>query len=241
MLEAAIKYSDSLVPARFVNRLNRFMISCKLVRDGEEVEAHLPDSGRLKELLISGKELYLLPNANPNRKTKFSAVCVERPDGLGWVSINSQIPNKLAQLAFTHYLLPSFRSWDYERAEFTKGHSRWDHLLKTKDEKMIVEVKGVTLADENQKGFFPDAVTSRGTKHVLELIEINKEPKWRSALLFVAQREDLTEIRPASHIDPKFAKALKEASIAGVKIIACRSEVTLKGIRLLDEIPVCID
>ncbi|WP_280768762.1 DNA/RNA nuclease SfsA [Salipaludibacillus daqingensis] len=240
MTKVKINYSSLMVPSYFVERINRFMIKCKLKESGEKVEAHLPDSGRLKELLIEGQEVYLLPNDNPKRKTRFSAVCVQSADSRGWVSINSQVPNRIAQLAFSSNILLSYKGWEYVRAEYTKGHSRWDHLLKRDEEQMVVEVKGVTLVNDKKIGFFPDAVTSRGTKHVLELIEINKEKNWKASLLFVAQREDIEEIRPATDIDPVFSEALKSAAKSGVKIVGCRCKVSLDGIQLLDEIPIHI-
>jgi sugar fermentation stimulation protein A len=222
----------------FIDRPNRFLIRCKLLESGDTVEAHLPDSGRLKELLIKGVELYVLPNSDPARKTKFSAVCVKDLAGDNWVSINATLPNKVAGLAFEQQQLSDFSKWKYLRSEYTKGSSRWDHLLQKDDEYMVVEVKGVTLVNRKGTGFFPDAVTARGTKHVLELAEISKEPGWQSAILFVAQRSDIKKLQPAAEIDPDFANALLIAEQAGVTMSACRCHVAPNGVRLLDHVPV---
>ncbi|MCE7793608.1 DNA/RNA nuclease SfsA [Salipaludibacillus sp. CUR1] len=239
---ASFDFSPSMTLSYFAERPNRFIIKCILASKGTEIEAHLPDSGRLTELLKPGAEIYLLPNNNPERKTAYSAVCVKRPDGKGWVSLNSTVPNRLSGLALKNNLLPSFEKWNYVRSEFTKGKSRWDHLLETDSgEKMVVEVKGVTLTDNNQTGYFPDAVTARGTKHVLELIDINEEKGWHAALLFVAQRSDIKELKPADWIDPAFSRAMRKADSAGVLTAACRCDVSPRGMRLTDEIPVVLD
>ncbi|UTR14137.1 DNA/RNA nuclease SfsA [Salipaludibacillus sp. LMS25] len=233
-----IPYSSSIIKAVFIERPNRFLIRCQLVEKGDVIEAHLPDSDRLKELLIQGRELYLLPNSNPARKTKFSAVCVKDFTSGNWVSINATLPNKVAGLAFEQHQLSEFSSWTHLRGEYSKGNSRWDHLLEKDGEYMVVEVKGVTLVNREGTGFFPDAVTSRGTKHVRELSQIAKEPGWHAAILFVAQRSDIKELQPAAEIDPDFANALLIAKRAGVTLSACRCHVTPDGMRLLDQIPV---
>lgn len=233
-------FPKDLLESKFIERPNRFIIRCVLTETGEIVEAHLADSGRLKELLIPGKQILLHRNNNPNRKTKYSAVIVEREDGLGWVSLNAQLPNKLAKFAVEAKLFKELQSWEYVRSEYKKGHSRWDMLLQKSDDEamqMVIEVKGATLV-ENGVGMFPDAVTSRGTKHVKELGEIVKESGWEAALLFVSQREDIHMVRPAYHIDPKFAKAMTEAKTAGVKLLGCRCKVSPSGIELLDAIDV---
>lgn len=239
MSEASVEYSPWMVRGRFIDRPNRFLIRCELEESGRVAEAHLPDSGKLKELLLPGRLIYLLPNNDPKRKTNYSAVCVERPDRKGWVSINSVIPNKIAGLAFKHRLLPEYKHWDYVRAEYSKGHSRWDHLLSGQSgEKMVVEVKGVTLVEEDGSAYFPDAVTTRGTKHVLHLADIAEEEGWQASLLFVGQRSDISAVTAADWIDPAFSNALNYAEKCGVQINACRCEVTPEGISLLDSVPV---
>ncbi|WP_078577408.1 DNA/RNA nuclease SfsA [Salipaludibacillus agaradhaerens] len=238
MSSVFIPYSSSIIRAIFIDRPNRFLIRCQILESGDIIEAYLPDSGRLKELLIQGAELYLLPNSDPRRKTKFSAVCVKDSTSDNWVSINATLPNKLTGLALEQQQLSDFTNWRYLRSEYTKGRSRWDHLLQKDDEYMVVEVKGVTLVNRNGTGFFPDAVTARGTKHVLELAEISKELGWRAAILFVSQRSDIKELQPAAEIDPDFTNALLIAEQAGVVLSACRCHVTPNGVRLLDHVPV---
>lgn len=230
----------TLVYSQFIDRPNRFIIRCKLENTNEIVEAHLADSGRLKELLQPNKKVILRSVNDPKRKTKFSAVAVEQEKNTGWVSINSSLPNELAKRAVKNNLFPQLKNWQYLRSEYPKGNSRWDMLLQKDEKHMVVEVKGVSLASEAGIGYFPDAVTKRGTKHLKELSQIMDEETWRSALIFVAQREDVHEVMPATHIDPAFAEALKEAKEAGVLILGLRCRVTPKGITILDQIKVTI-
>ncbi|MDG5786291.1 DNA/RNA nuclease SfsA [Evansella sp. AB-P1] len=235
-----IPFPSGLLPGIFLERPNRFIIICQL-QSGEIVTAHLADSGRLKELLLPGKKVYLKNVNDPNRKTNYSAVIVEREDGNGWVSINTMLPNKLAELAIKERFFPSLEEWEYVRSEFKKGGSRWDLLLEHKSgKKMVVEVKGASLL-MNGSGFFPDAVTERGAKHVRELGQIAKEDGWASTLMFVAQREDIVNLYPAKHIDPNFAEAMKEAKQNGVNMIGCRCAVSVNGIEIIDTIPVGVE
>ncbi|MBM7097525.1 DNA/RNA nuclease SfsA [Bacillus sp. H-16] len=213
-----------LIKSTFVERPNRFILKCRL-EDGEEVTVHLPDPGRLKELLIPGCDVMLRYVDDPKRKTNWSAVLVSRGDG-GWVGVNAQLPNALAKGAVEKDLIKEFAGWTYVRAEYKKGGSRWDLLMEHPDgRKMVVEVKGVSLVDAKGAGAFPDAVTARGAKHVRELGDIAREEGWEAALFFVAQRDDIHSISPARHIDPAFADAMEEASRAGVKIIGRKCKV----------------
>ncbi|WP_078597453.1 DNA/RNA nuclease SfsA [Evansella clarkii] len=231
-------FPENLIRAKFIERPNRFIVKCHIEESNELAEAHLPDPGRLLELLVPDTVIYLSKSDDPKRKTKYSAVIIEREDGAGFVSVNTIMPNKLAELAVKNRVLDSLKDWNYIRSEFTKGKSRWDMLLSSNDgRQMAVEVKGVSLAEEG-KGLFPDAVTKRGAKHVRELAEITLEDNWESALIFVTQRSDIASVSPAEHIDPEFAAALSEADKAGVHLLGLRSEVTLRGMEIVEEIPV---
>ncbi len=169
---------------------------------------------------------------------KWSAVLCTTPDGKYLVSLESTQANRLVGEALAKKAIQKLAEWDLVRSEYTYWGSRWDFLLRNGEgQEMVLEVKSVTLA-ENGQGFFPDAVTARGARHVHELGEITAEGKVTGALLFVAQREDIQSVAPAEHIDPKFAHALWEAKEKGVKIYAHQCEVSLEGISLGREIPV---
>ena len=228
----------NIVFARFLERPNRFIIRCKLEHSEDTVEAHLADSGRLKELLLPNKRLMLRSVDDPKRKTKFSSVAVEKENGPGWVSLNSNLPNELAKLAIENQFFSELSHWSYVRSEFTKGNSRWDLLLENATSQMLVEVKGVTLLSQDHVGLFPDAITVRGTKHVKELKQISRESGWEAAIIFVAQRDDIHEIKTAEHIDPHFSAALRDAKEAGVKLLAFNCSVTEKGISIQEKVKV---
>jgi sugar fermentation stimulation protein A len=128
----------------------------------------------------------------------------------------------------------------FQKSEYTFGHSRWDFLLELEDgTPYLLEVKSVTLAQYGE-GFFPDAPTTRGKKHVEELITIQLSNTHQTGILFVCQRPDVQTVKLADWIDPKFSQAMIEAKKAGVEIRAVRCKPTLDGIFLLDTIPVVI-
>lgn len=235
-----IPFQYPLQESVFIERPNRFLIRCQL-HDGygnpKIVEAHLPDSGRLKELLIKGRKVWLQPVDKPDRKTRWSAALVETPNELGLVSINSTLPNRLVEKAIKNKAIPELEDWQYVRREYTFKGSRWDFLLQKNERHLALEVKGVTLIEDNI-GYFPDAVTIRGARHVQELASIVKEDNWEAALLFIVQREDVQAIKPCEKIDPNFAHQLKQAKSAGVNLLGRKCHIMLDGVLLGEAVPV---
>lgn len=245
-----------LTKAYFVERPNRFLIHCRLaqseneagyedgaqaltpISSGQMVEAHLPDPGRMKELLVPGNDIWLKKADKPGRKTKWSAVLTQDPSTGAWVSIDSTLPNELIEKALAANCLEELNGWNLVRREATVGGSRFDYLLASPDgHQMALEVKSVTLV-KNKIGLFPDAVTARGARHVRELTDLAQQEGWEAGILFVGQRQDMERIRAAADIDPVFAQALKAAHQAGVNILARRCRVTLEGVCLDEQIPV---
>jgi sugar fermentation stimulation protein A len=211
-----------LSAARFIRRYNRFLLQVRLEVTGSLTDAHMADPGRLRELLLPGKRLWLKPAANPGRKTRWTAVLVESPSGEELVSLDTTLPNRLVGKALQAGVLEEFRGWVLEKTEATIGRSRLDFLLSQGERrKMALEVKSVTLVEDGI-ALFPDAVTTRGARHVRELAEIAGEPDWEAAILFVLQRSDGRMIRAARSIDPDFADALEEAKAAGVRVLGRR-------------------
>jgi sugar fermentation stimulation protein A len=201
------------------------------------VEAHLADPGRLKELLLPGRQVWLRPASNPDRKTRWTAVLVESPDGRELVSVDTTLPNRLVGEALRNRALEELADWELVRPEVTMGRSRFDFLLKHGDgRQMALEVKSVTLV-EDEVGLFPDAVTARGARHVKELAEIAARPGWEAGVLFVLQRSDAREVRAARSIDPAFAEALSEAKKAGVRILGRRCRVYSNRVELGSGVP----
>lgn len=227
-----------LVQARFLERANRFLLTVRLEDTGETVSVHMADPGRLKELLVPGRALWLRPASNPERKTRFTAVLVESPRGDELVSLDTTLPNRLVHRALREQALEELEGWTLERAEVTMGRSRLDFLLSRREDgaRMAVEVKSVSLVEE-EMALFPDAVTARGTRHVEELEAIAQRPGWQAAVLFVLQRSGAREIRAARSIDPDFADALEKAGARGVKILGRRCRVFLDRVELGPSVP----
>lgn len=217
-----------LTKASFLERPNRFIVRCRLERTGEVVEAHLADPGRLKELLVPGACLYLRQADNPKRKTKWSVILVEAVESSVLVSLQSTMANHLARQAIESGAISGLKGWFLERAEYTKGNSRWDFLLtNAKGNKLLLEVKSCTLVEDGV-AMFPDAVTARGKRHVEELTRLKVNGDFTCAVLFVVQRSDAEIFKPAGHIDPSFAEALKGAVKEGVEVFVynCRVDET---------------
>ena len=199
--------------ARFISRPNRFVAFVSL--NGESVRVHVKNTGRCRELLIPGAQVTLCPSENPQRKTGFDLIAVRKP-GLGWVNIDSQAPNAVA----AEWL--ETQGFDRITPEYRYGASRLDFCAERDGRKTLIEVKGCTLEREGI-GYFPDAPTERGVRHLRELKAAVGEghAAW---LLFVIQMEGVTEVRPNVETDPDFAAAWQEAAEAGVevKLLPCR-------------------
>ncbi len=247
-----------LVEARFLERPNRFLLRCRIPPDagpqssppqtgrswkagGPVVDVHMADPGRLEELLISGKRVWIRYAASPTRKTDWSAVLVETPDGQGLVSVDTTMPNRLILAALEARALDELADWSLERAEFPMGRSRIDFLLARDDRRLALEVKSVTLV-EDAVALFPDAVTARGARHVRELAEVagrvdDDGRTWEAAILFVLQRDDAHRIEAARSIDPEFADTLADAKAAGVRVLGRRCRVTLDRLALGPPVP----
>jgi sugar fermentation stimulation protein A len=232
-----------LVEARFLERPNRFVVHARL-GNGRRVVAHLADPGRLLELLVPGRRLWLRPARGPLRKTRWSAALVESPDSSGLVSVDTTLPNRLIARALEENVLEELQGWRLEKREHTIGPSRFDFLLQRRrggpgPRRMALEVKSVTLV-EGQVGLFPDAVTARGARHVRELTTLRRSGEWAAAVLFVLQRSDADRILPDAAIDPDFARAVAEARRAGVRFLGRRCLVDLKGLTLGPAVPVVV-
>ncbi len=215
-----------LTAARFVRRDNRFRVVAEA--DGQLVMAHLPNSGRLGELLTPGRELRLAPMPNRRRKTPFDLKLV-RYAGV-WVSVDARLPNHLFVEAFGARALPHLSGYTHLRSEVSLGHSRIDFLLNGPAGRCWVETKSVTLVEEGIARF-PDAPTERGCRHLTALgREVARGDQ--AAILFVVQRPDARAFGPHVKADPDFAQALRQALAAGVAVLAYRCHVSEHEISL---------
>ncbi|MDO4869747.1 MAG: DNA/RNA nuclease SfsA [Bacillota bacterium] len=207
-----MKY-DNITRATFLKRPNRFIAEVEI--DGHQETVHVKNTGRCKELLIPGCEVWLTAPGTPGRKTKYDLVAVRKSNGL-LINIDSQAPNKVVK--------EWLQTQGYDRIvpEYTYGESRIDFYMERQTaggdcRRFLMEVKGCTL-EVGGIGYFPDAPTERGVKHLRELIKARKEG-YDASLAFVIQMDGVKEVRPNIETHPQFGEALEEAKAAGVKIL----------------------
>lgn len=215
----------NIIHGNFVDRPNRFTVTFK--RDGKLENAHLRDPGRLKELLLPDVDLLLRPALNTaNRKTKFDVIGVLK-DEL-WVLINSGFHSDIANDLIDSQVIEEFKGYHVEKREYNYGKSRIDFLLTNNNgNKMLVEVKGCTLVEDGMAKF-PDAPTTRGKRHVEELIAAKREGL-EASVLFLIFCEDAKCFYPNLDMDPEFSNALKNANKKGVNIITYSFENIYKN------------
>jgi sugar fermentation stimulation protein A len=220
-----------LLEAEFIDRPNRFLTRVKY--HGEIVESHLPDPGRLKELLIPGVTLLIKKEGNPNRKTKFSTQAVYLGNQL--ISLNSWLPNQFVEFLLKRKFIDFLAEWDFIRREVPFGKHRFDFLLERDEKPLYVEVKSVTLVEDGIAKF-PDAVTERGKRHVEHLAEMTKDGI-DCMVLFVVQRSDAIFFQPQWKRDPKFAEALLKAHNDGLNIKVIQADIQKSKMVFCGELP----
>ena len=201
-----MKYRE-ITEGWFIDRPNRFIAHVDI--DGRVETVHVKNTGRCRELLRPGAAVCLEVSDNPKRKTRYDLVSVFK-ENLGWVNIDSQAPNKVVREWLEK------QDYDLIKPEYKYGDSRIDFYMEKDGRKYLMEVKGCTL-EINGVGYFPDAPTQRGVKHLRELISASREG-YECTAAFVIQMEGITEVRPNTETHPQFGKVLEEAEAAGVRI-----------------------
>lgn len=199
---------QNITPGIFIDRPNRFIAHVEVAGIVETV--HVKNTGRGTGVLIPGAEVYLNEPGTPGRKTRFDLVVVRKTNGM-LINIDSQAPNKAAA-EWLHA-----QNFDKIIPEYTYGNSRIDFYMERGSERFLMEVKGCTL-ELSGIGYFPDAPTKRGVKHLHELAEA-AQAGYHAALAFVIQMDGITEVRPNISIQPEFGEAMKSAKAAGVQIL----------------------
>lgn len=211
-----------IIEGRFIDRPNRFI--AHVLVNGVEETVHVKNTGRCRELLLPNAEVRLAVSDNPNRKTKYDLVAVYK-EKLGWVNIDSQAPNKVVQewLETQDYTLV--------KPEYVYGDSRIDFYMVKDQQEYLMEVKGCTLEIDGI-GYFPDAPTERGVKHLKELTKA-RTLGYECIIAFVIQMEGVSEVRPYISMQPEFGEALEEAKAAGVKVLFLQCEVGRDTLQIL--------
>ena len=229
-----MKYNQ-VVSGTFLQRPNRFIAHVR-INDREEI-CHVKNTGRCRELLVPGCTVYCAVSDNPQRKTKYDLIAVEKITETGTLLVNmdSQAPNAAAKEWLQSGASP-FGKLDVIKPECKFGTSRFDFYLEKEKRKIFLEVKGVTL-EGNGIVLFPDAPTERGVKHVRELIRCHEEGfgPW---ILFVVQMENVLYFTPNRKTHPQFADALCEAQKAGVHLLAYTCRVTPDEMKINKELEI---
>ena len=214
--------------AQFIERCNRFVAVVEL--DGREEAVHVKNTGRLRELLVPGRTVALAAASNPDRKTRYDLIAAEKP-GLGWVNIDSQACNQVVAEWLETRPAP-FAGLTQVRAEYSYGSSRFDFYFEQGERRGLMEVKGCTL-EVGGVGYFPDAPTERGTKHLREMTMAAKAG-YDCFLAFVIAMPGVKRVLPNKQTDPAFAKALADAMAAGVRVFYLACVVTADEIVIAD-------
>lgn len=205
----------------FEDRPNRFIAHVWINEKLETV--HVKNTGRCKELLLPGSTVILEDSDNPNRKTRYDLIAVYK-EGLGLINMDSQAPNKVV----AEWL--ATQDYDYIKPEYKFGNSRVDFYMEKEGEKYLMEVKGCTLEIDGI-GYFPDAPTERGVKHLKELTEATKQG-YHCSIAFVIQMPGITTVLPNEATHPEFKVALEEAVAAGVEVLCLQCEVSEDSIKI---------
>lgn len=235
-----MNFNNKLISGTLQKRYKRFLADI-LLETGELVTAHTPNSGSMKGLTAPGNPVYVSHHPDPKRKLKYTWEIVKV--GRVWVGVNTHLPNHLVEEGIVQGVISELQGYEEIQREKKYGqNSRIDLLLKrpTKNgesEHCYVEVKNVTLV-ENDIALFPDAVTERGRKHLVELVEMVKQGH-RAVMCFVLQRSDGKHVTPADAIDPEYGQTLRWAAQQGVEMLAYRARVKKEAIKLSNPLKVC--
>jgi sugar fermentation stimulation protein A len=230
MYNSCMEFTKSLIKGKLIKRYKRFFTDIKLNK--EVVTAHCPNTGSMMGLLEEGNEVYLLKNDDPKRKLKYGLEIIKSRGNL--VGVNTHMANKIAHHGLKNNLIKELKNNDDIKAEvFFNKETRFDFLIEKNKQKIFMEVKNVTLFRDKNIAEFPDAITSRGSKHLLTLIDAIRKG-YKCYLLFLVQIENMEYFRIAKDIDSEYYKNYLIAKKAGVNFLAYRCKISSKEI-LIDK------
>ena len=221
-----MEFTKSLIKGNLIKRYKRFFVDVKI--NNEVVTAHCPNTGSMKGLLDEGNEVYVLKNDNPKRKLKYSLEIIKAKNKL--VGVNTHLANKIVNHGLTSNLINELKNNNSIKQEvFFNKETRFDFLLQKNKQKIFVEVKNVTLFRDKKTTEFPDAITSRGSKHLLELIDAIKKG-YKAYLIFLVQIQNMEYFKIAKDIDNEYYENYLKAKKAGVNFLAYRCKISSKEI-----------
>ncbi|MDI3325901.1 DNA/RNA nuclease SfsA [Pontibacterium granulatum] len=230
---------DNMIEGRLIKRYKRFLADVELA-DGSQVTAHCPNTGSMKHCAEPGSRVWLQDSGNPKRKYPLGWELVE-VDQQYLCCINTGRANHLIREGIENGVISELQGYDSIRAEVKYGeNSRIDLLLEGEGKPLTyVEIKNLTLLEDEGWGSFPDAVTTRGAKHLRELMAM-VEQGHRAVLLFCVPHEGIEKARPADQIDPKYGQLLREAAAAGVEVLAYGARLSPSEVRISHPVPVSL-
>ena len=227
-----MNFENKLISGVFIKRYKRFFVDVQI--ENKVITAHCPNTGSMKGLLKEGNKVWLSKSNNPDRKLKYTLQIIE--DNNSKVGVNTHLTNKIVLDALNNNLIKEFDKNITIKPEVKFGdNTRFDFLITKKNYKAFVEVKNVTLMRKPKIAEFPDAITSRGAKHIEELIKASKKG-YEIYIAFIIQREDCNQFAIASDIDPEYSKLLSKAVKKKLNILCYDCKFLPKGIKLNKEI-----
>ena len=221
-----MEFTKSLIKGKLIKRYKRFFVDVNIKK--EIVTAHCPNTGSMKGLLDKDNEVYLLKNDNPKRKLKYGLEIIKARKNL--VGVNTHLANKIVGHGLQYNLIKELKNNDTVKSEvFFNKETRFDFLIEKNNKKSFVEVKNVTLFRQENTAEFPDAVTTRGSKHLLALIDATKKG-YKSYLIFLVQIQNMEKFKIAKDIDNEYYQNYQTARKAGVIFLAYRCKIDTKKI-----------
>ena len=223
-----MNFENRLISGQFIKRYKRFFADIKI--NGKVITAHCPNTGSMYGLLKKDNKVWLTKSNNPNRKLKYTLQIIE--SNRSKVGVNTQLTNKIVLHALENNLVEEFDKTIQIKPE-TKfsDNTRFDFLVTKKSSKTFIEVKNVTLSRINGLAEFPDSITSRGLKHINELIKAS-EKGYKIYILYLIQRDDCKSFKIAEDIDPEYSKSLSKAVKKKLKVLCYDCKFSTKGIKL---------
>ena len=223
-----MNFKEPLISGEFIKRYKRFFVDIKI--GNKTVVAHCPNTGSMMGLLKEGNQVWLSKSDNPMRKLKYTLQIIE--DKNSKIGVNTHLTNKIVLYALNNKKIKSFKNIKYIKQEVNFGkNTRFDFMVSDEKKKSFIEVKNVTLSRKKSVAEFPDAVTSRGLKHIKELIKAKKKG-FDIYLLFLIQRDDCNNFNLAKDIDPEYCEILIKAVKKNLNVLCYDCKFSSKGIKL---------
>jgi sugar fermentation stimulation protein A len=232
-----MEFTKSLLKGKLIKRYKRFFVDVKLNK--EIVTAHCPNTGSMKGLLNEGNDVYLLKNDDPKRKLKYGVEIIKAKKKL--VGVNTHMANKIVSHGLSNNLIKELKDNDTIKPEvFFNKETRFDFFIEKKNQKSFVEVKNVTLFRDEKTAEFPDAITTRGSKHLITLIDAIKKG-YKAYLIFLVQIQNMEKFKIAKDIDSEYYRNYLAAKKAGVNFLAYRCKINSKEILIEKKLKIIND